>query len=178
MRWFLVALSIVIQGCSSLPVAIKNPPARDLKYNEVIGNISQYQGMPLRWGGTIVQVENEETLTRIQVIYYPLDGQGRPKLSESPAGRFLLESPEFLDPAIYLKGDEITVAGALSGETTRKVGNKTLTLPVISAQTLHLWPERYTADRRDYYPPYYYYGMYPYGFYGYYRYPYPYFPCY
>ena len=176
MKWFLMILSIVIQGCSNLPVAIKNPPAVDLKYNEVIGNPSKHQGMPVRWGGTIIDVENEETLTRLQVLYYPLDSDGQPKLNKASEGRFVLESPKFLDPAVYRKSSEITVAGTLIGETPRKVGNKTLKLPLISAQTLHLWPESYKNECRyyGYYP--YYYGIYPFGFDGYYFYPHMYYP--
>ena len=179
MKWFLVILSIVIQGCSNLPVEIKEPPARNLKYNEVIENISKYQGMPLRWGGSIIEVENEEKLTRIQVLYHPLDSDGRPELSQSAEGRFMLESTKFLDPAIYRRDAEITVAGTLIGETIQKVGKKELKIPVISAEVLHLWPDRYNRAYRDYgYPPFYYYGTYPYGFYGYYRSPYLYFPWY
>jgi len=171
-----MVFSLVIQGCSNLPVAIKNAPALDIKYNEAAGNPSKHQGMPVRWGGTIIEVENEETLTRIQILYYPLDSNGRPKIKQSPEGRFIAESPKFLDPAIYRKDSELTVAGTLSAETVRKVGNKTLKLPVVSAETLHIWPERYTNNCRDYgYFPYYY-GIYPYGLYGYYR--YPYYPCY
>ena len=179
MKWFIVVLiSMVAQGCSNLPALIKNPPSVDLKYNEIIGNISKYRGVPLRWGGTVIEVENEEDLTRIQLLYYPLDSSGRPKLKKTTAGRFILETPKFLDPAVYRKDAEVTVAGTLESEAIRKIGNKTLKLPVISAQTLHLWPERYKNDCRGYNFSPYYYGIYPYGFYGYYRYPFLYSPCY
>ncbi|MGR9114452.1 MAG: Slp family lipoprotein [Gammaproteobacteria bacterium] len=176
MKWFLVVLAL--QGCSNLPVAIKNPPELDINYKDAIARLTKYQGMQVRWGGTIIDVENEETFTRIQILYYPLNGNGRPKLSQQTEGRFVLESPKFLDPAIYRKDSEITVAGRLKGEIIRKVGKKTLKLPVISAETLHLWPERYKDECRGYYYSPYYYGIYPYGFYGYYRYPHLYYPCY
>ena len=178
MKWFLVMLIIVLQSCSNLPVAIRKPPALDIGYSEAVSALAKHQGKPVRWGGTIIDVENEETLTRMQILYYPLGSNGRPIVDRPTEGRFVMESSKFLDPAIYRKDSEITVAGTLGGEIVRKVGKKTLKLPVVAAETLHLWPKRYKNECQDYYYYPYYYGIYPYGLYRYYRYPYLYYPCY
>lgn len=179
MKWLLIVLSAVaIQGCSNLPVAIKNPPDPDLQYQEVAGNVSQFQGKAVRWGGTIIHVENEEKSSMIQILNYPLNSQGRPELDQRATGRFLLFTTKFLDPAIYAKNDELTVAGTVDGESTRKVGHKELTLPVVKSETLFLWPKRSNRYCNYGFNPYYYYGLYPYGFYGYYGYPSFYYPCY
>ncbi|PKM12861.1 MAG: hypothetical protein CVV13_03905 [Gammaproteobacteria bacterium HGW-Gammaproteobacteria-3] len=177
MKTLLIALlitqSLVIQGCANhLPTAIQNAPTPDLTYHQVIsGDPAKQRGLLLRWGGTVIDVENLETLTRIQVLYYPLDSNGRPQITRPAEGRFILESPLFLDPAIYYKDAEITVVGLLNAETVLKVGDKTLKLPLISAKTLYLWPERDNNGYRGYYP-YPYYRPYPYGFYSPYYYPY------
>jgi outer membrane lipoprotein len=109
----------------------------------------------------------------VQVLYYPLNYYGRPDLTKLNEGRFVIKSPEFLDPAIYTKKKEITVAGKLNGEIERTVGKKTIRVPLISSTVTHLWPE---IDRNYYYGyggyggfgyPYYY--GYPYYWGGYYR---------
>jgi outer membrane lipoprotein len=56
-------------------------------------------------------------------------------------GRFVISSPEFLDPAVYEKDTQITVAGMLAGEIDRTVDKKVLHLPLLSLTTLHLWPD-------------------------------------
>jgi hypothetical protein len=114
MNWLLLTLSILLSACSSLPVALQKAPAVDVQLTDVIKNISSYRNMPVRWGGTVIEVENEEHLTNIQLLYFPLNGDGSLRLNAPNQGRFAIQSPEFLDPALYVKGSEITVAGIAS----------------------------------------------------------------
>jgi outer membrane lipoprotein len=172
---YIAVIFLVLNACSNLPPAIEDPPAFDLGYLEAITNMGKYKNAPVRWGGTIVEVENEATYSAIQVLSYPLASYGRPDLDATSQGRFVMKSAEFLDPAVFTKNTRITVAGILEGDTERKVGNKTLRIPLVGVKHIHLWPE-------DYYDPYYGgyggfgyggfgyggYGFYPYGgFYGY-----------
>ncbi|WP_024298699.1 Slp family lipoprotein [Methylomicrobium lacus] len=157
-------LLLPLTGCSTLPPAIEDPPAIDISYPQASADITRYQGSPVRWGGVIIDVQNEQAFTRLQVMAYPLNSYGRPIRDKPHQGRFYVDSSEFLDPAIYAKEQEITAAGVLNGDQELLVGKKPLRLPVIKATTLHLWPE--------YEPlPYYYEGYYP-GYYRYYGYPY------
>ena len=181
MKWYLLPVCLLLNACSNLPSAIENAPAYDLTYNEASQNIAKYKKAPVRWGGVIVDVENEQTKTLVQVLYYPLNRYGRPKLDEPNEGRFLIEQPEFLDPAVYTKCSEITVAGIIKGDDERTIGKKVMRLPLILATTIYLWP---TYVRSNYYQGYGYgfdydpyyggYGFYPYYWGGYYR-PYPYY---
>lgn len=159
----------MVQACSGLPPAIQDPPAFDLSYQEALNNSTKYKNAPVRWGGTIVEVENEPSYSALQVLLYPLGSYGRPDLEEPNQGRFVIKNPEFLDPAVYKKDTSITVAGTLAGVTERTIGNRKLNLPLVLAKQIHLWQEV------DYYPYYGGYGgfgygpgFYPYGgFYGY-----------
>jgi len=172
-RHLLSICILLLSACSNLPPAIEDPPLYDLSYSEATRNIAQYKEAPVRWGGVVIDVENEQNFSLVQVLYYPLNYYGRPQLGKSNEGRFLIKSPEFLDPAVYAKDTEITVAGTLKGDIERKVGNKTLRLPLISSTVLHLWPA-YTYGN-NYYGGYGYGGFgYGYPFYGYYGY-YPYY---
>ena len=177
MKYCLLIAYLILAACANLPPAIEDPPAFDLQYTEAVSNIRKYKNAPIRWGGTIVEIENEATFSALQILVYPLGSYGRPDLDEAQQGRFVMKSPEFLDPAVYTKNTAITVAGVLEGDTERKIGNKTLRLPMVSARHVHLWPEQ------NYYSPYYGgyggyggfgygggFGYYPYG--GFYGYPY------
>lgn len=163
MKPHLLLICLLLNACSNLPPAIENPPPFDITYSQATQNITHFKDSPVRWGGVIVDVENEQTYSLVQVLYYPLNNYGRPKLNNPNEGRFVIKSPEFLDPAIYTKDTEITVAGTLIGDIERTIGKKKLTLPQVSASVIHLWPE---YDRYSYYG---------YGGYGGFGYSYPYY---
>ena len=104
---------------------------------QAIQNINNYKNAPVRWGGIIVDVENEQNFSLVQVLYYPLDSDGEPQTDKPNGGRFVFKTPEFLDPAVYTKNAEITVAGTLIGDIERTIGKKVMRLPLISATTIY-----------------------------------------
>ena len=168
MKRYLLSICItLLSACSNLPPAIEDPPLYDISYSQATQDIAHFKEAPVRWGGVVIDIENEQNFSLVQVLYYPLNNYGRPRLDKSNKGRFLFKSAEFLDPTVYKKDTEITVAGTLKGDIQRSVCNKTLRLPLISATVIHLWPP---------YVPYNYYGYggygYGYPYYGYYGYPY------
>jgi outer membrane lipoprotein len=170
-RHLLSICILVLSACSNLPPAIEDPPLYDLSYSEATQNITHYKDAPVRWGGVVIDVENEQNFSLVQILYYPLNYYGRPQLDKTNKGRFLIKSAEFLDPAVYKKDTEITVAGILKGDIERLVGNKTLRVPLISPTVIHLWPAYVPGNYYGYggfgygYP---YYGYYPYYWGGYY----------
>ncbi|MGH8685383.1 MAG: Slp family lipoprotein, partial [Nitrosospira sp.] len=88
-------------------------PVTNVTYSQASPNLSTYKETSVRWGGVIVDVENEENFTLLQVLSYPLNSYGRPQLNKQTEGRFVIKSTEFLDPAVYAKDKEITVAGTI-----------------------------------------------------------------
>jgi len=135
-------------------------------------NITAYKDMPLRWGGTIINVVNEKDSSQIQALFYPINSYGRPRVDRKTEGRFAMTSLEFLDPAIFKEGTEFTVTGILSGEVQQQIGKKTLNLPLLTMEQVHLWPAQQQQDDR-FYP----YRPYPHYYYLYHRY-YPYYDYY
>ena len=176
MKRAILFIYLLLTACSSLPPTIENPPVFDLSYSTANQEPTRYKNMPVRWGGIIAEVENEQNASFMQVLLYPLNSYGRPLLNEQPQGRFVVKSDKFLDPLVYAKKSEITVAGMLTGSINRTIGKKTVTLPLVSSSTLYLWP---VYDYGNYYGGY---GYYPYGgfggFGGYYYSPYYGFPNY
>ncbi len=167
---------LLLSGCAGLPPAIGNAPAINIPYNQLSHDVNNYKDAPVRWGGVIIDVENEEYASLMQVLYYPLDFSGRPQLHKAGEGRFVVKTTEFLDPEVYTKDREITVAGVISGDIERTVGKRIIQVPLLSATAIHLWPTYPNYyDNRSYgpYPYFGYPGYYPFfrgGFYGpYYR---------
>lgn len=154
MKWFLpVFLLLLLNGCSGLPKAMQDEPYTNVGLNSIQADFTTHKGKPLRWGGTIINVTNKENSSQAQLLYYPLNRFGRPRIGETE-GRFMISRDQFLDPAVYKEGAEITVAGTLAGEIKQQVGKKTLTLPLLSIKYIHLWPERLRYYDEGYYPYY------------------------
>ncbi len=169
MNRVILFVACVFTGCSNLPVAIKQAPDPEIQIQQVQNDIGAYNGSAVRWGGTVIDVDNQKDSSWVQVLYYPLKGYGRPILTQPAQGRFIIRSKEFLDPAVYSKGTRITIAGTLNGETERFVGKQKVKLPVVSLNQAYLWP-KYNASNYYGYPRYYY--PYPGYYYGFYRRPY------
>lgn len=159
----LFAVVIVFGGCASTtPKLIRATPPGNLQLSEVRKDFSAHQDSQVRWGGSIISVANEEDETIVYVLDRSLGKFGRPKRDSGSSGRFAFHRKEFLDPALYEKGSDITVFGRLVAEQDEKIGNKTVKIPVVDAEVTHLWPDNSNADCGYRYP----YGghFYPYGF--------------
>lgn len=160
----IISYLILLSACTSLPEVIKNIPVTDVSYEVASKNAEIYKNTQVRWGGTVIATENEKEFSFIQILFYPLDSSGYPQLNQEPSGRFVIASSDFLDPAIYTKDRVITVAGVLNGSIDRTIGNKMISVPLLFAKAVYLWP-------KDYRQPYYRNGPYPFfsypGFYGY-----------
>jgi outer membrane lipoprotein len=166
MKRYLLIVCLLLNACTTLPPAIKNPPLNDISYNQANRDVASYKDAAVRWGGIIVDVENEQNFSVVQVLSYPLDSDGKPRTDKPNEGRFAFKTPEFLDPAVYTKNTEITVAGTLTGDIERLIGKKVMRMPLVSASTIYRWPvydydNRYDGFGYGYgYNPYY--GGYPY----------------
>lgn len=156
-----LVLLFFLSACSSMPSAIRDFSAVDMPYQLVSQNVDSYQGTPIRWGGTVIDIENEKDSSLVQILYYPLDRSGFPQTSQAGEGRFAVITSDFLDPAILTRNSKVTVIGTLSGGIERTVGNKLIRIPLVTSDAIYLWPKDYDANRR------YGYGRYPYGYYPY-----------
>lgn len=165
--------TVLSAGCASnIPKEISTAPPDNPMVAEVRSDIQQFTGAHVRWGGTIATVENQTNETWIEVVARDLDNSGQPRMTDRSAGRFIAIIDGFLDPVLYAEGREITVAGVIENETTRKIGGYDYSFPLVRVNNYLLWPPRYEPSVRDY-PPYWYYDpwypWYPYYPYRYYH---------
>ena len=103
-------------------------------------------GHPERWGGRIVRVENLRDRTLIEVLAFPLDGAGRPQTDQAAEGRFIIQSPGFLEPHEYAPDRLIEVRGTLDDFRNGRVGEAEYRYPLVMAGRLTLR----TADTDGY----------------------------
>lgn len=169
----LMALAVLISGCATtVSERIARPPAVDLGVPEAREDIGAHTGEAIRWGGTIIAVDNDAEESRLEIIARPLRRDGRPLDADTSPGRFIVVIDGFLDPAIFIEGRDITIYGMIEGERTGRIGERDYVYPVIRAIEYQLWR---AIDPRDYpvgYRSYYYYDPW-YSPWGPYYHPYP-----
>ncbi len=110
-------------------------------------------GQQVAWGGTVIRVENREDRTRLEVLAYPLDADGVPRVNRQPSGRFLSDHWGFLDPADYTPGRRVTVRGNIAGTVDGKVGEAIYRYPLLEAAETRLWETVPAASPGGWWPP-------------------------
>ena len=141
MKIYLFLLCLFLGACTGLPKSMRDTNVTNVTYTQASQNIDSHKDVLIRWGGIVIDVENEENFSLVQIMFYPLSYSGRPQPDKLSGGRFVIKSNEFLDPVIYAKNMEITVVGTLNGKIQRIVGKKTIKVPLIQSTTIHLWPK-------------------------------------
>lgn len=130
-----------LTACASTPDFDTTKVDRSLtpKSMAAQADIEHDKNKVILWGGTILDTRNMETLTRIEVLAYPLNASHRPLTESEPLGRFIIEHQGYLEPTSYAQGREISVIGKVSGSESGNVGESKYTYAVIRSEQIHLW---------------------------------------
>jgi outer membrane lipoprotein len=100
------------------------------------------KGRDFTWGGSVLSLKNMESHSLVEIMAYPLDGDGRPDAGASPLGRFLGDYPGFLEPVMFHSGQLVTVTGPMLGYRDGKVGEAVYRYPVLQADQIKRWDAR------------------------------------
>ncbi len=161
----LTLTSVVLFSCAPvLNRDIMKEGMRDVSLSSLKDAPDAYKGRLYILGGVIVETKLTEKGSQIEALFVPVNKYGYLREPGHKDGRFLAVFPQasgLLDPLIYKKGREITLAGAFIEARKGKIDEMEYTYPVFEIKQIYLWEER----REYYYAPYYYYPYY---------YPYPY----
>ncbi len=149
---------------------------RDFSFADLMRNPDLYQGKLFVLGGIIVDTTVTQQGSRIEALYVPVDSRGYLKDSSGLTIRFRALFPKdrgILDPMIYRKNRQITVAATFAGMEPGKIDQMDYMFPAFRIQEIYLWEERQPVAYAPYpYAPYPYWGSpWPYRSWGYY-YPY------
>ena len=93
----------------------------------------------VRWGGTIVDVQNDDAGTRLQVVSRPLRANGRPIRDDRSEGRFIARVATFLDPEIYKPGRDISVIGTVGAVEEGTIGEASYSFATIDVENYQYW---------------------------------------
>jgi len=157
MRWLLIVLTMAVAGCArtSGPLSPDQPLT---PFAEVRQDSAAHEGELARWEGLIADVQNQPHRSRVEVVYVPLDRQGKPENDQSQ-GRFVAFVDGFLDPLIYARGRSITVLGTIAAPEKGRVGEYVMSLPVLMVSEHKLWERAKDVEIR-YVDPWFYHDPY------------------
>jgi len=163
----IVIVCFLISSCTyAISRPVRDQARTDIPFSSIKENIDKYKGTVFVLGGVIVETKNTEEGSIIEAMHVPIDKYGNIVDTDRSSGRFMAIDRGYLDPLIYKKRREITIAGELIGIRKKKIGEIEYTYPLFAIKELHLWKEE-----KGYSYYYYYHPPYPYPSY-WYRYPY------
>lgn len=149
---FILPVILLIISCAPFSRQVMQDVNKEIAFSDVLQSPEKFKGETVIWGGVIVEIVSKPDETLIIVRQTELDSEKRPKDQDKSAGRFIIQYRGFLDPAIYSRDREITVAGTINGKEERPIGEHRYIYPVINAREIHLWEKRKPAY---YYDPWY-----------------------
>ena len=167
--------SLMLGGCASnIPELIRQAPPGDIQVEEAQQRPEDFLNSRVRWGGSIVGVENLAEMTYVEVLSRRLSSNGKPE-ADSSRGRFKMALEGFREPQGFPKDRLITVSGTLVEVAEGMVGDFNYPYPIVAPDSYYIWAvERTYYPYPYYYDPFYYPWHYPYWWYGhrpyYYRY--------
>lgn len=143
----LLAITLLLGGCASLPEGLRTAPEQKLLPFAAVTTTAP-EGQSVRWGGEVVRVSNLNEGSMIEVVQFSLNASGRPLRTDQSGGRFRIRVPGFIDPAIYTPGRLVTAVGQFQALEQDQVGEQPYTFPVLEARHVHLWPVVEKAPER------------------------------
>jgi outer membrane lipoprotein len=163
LKWFLLLSLVLLSGCAHVILKdLRTKSDLSLTLTQVRQNPDAFKGKWVVWGGEIIETVNQQDgATQIEVFQRPLGWRGEPKETTASEGRFLVLADKYLDPYVFRRGKKITVAGEITGEKSKPLGERDYRYPVVSSKQIYHWPVYYYQPY-----PYYYYDpwwSYPYG---------------
>ena len=160
----LSAFVFLVSSCTHvISRPVREQARTDIPFSSIKGNVDKYRGTIFMLGGVIASTKNTEEGSIIEAVQSPVDRYGTIIDSDRSSGRFMAIEKGYLDPLIYKKGREITIAGELIGSRKKKIGEIEYTYSLFEIKEIHLWKEEKIYNNPAPYPPYMY--RYPYWWY-------------
>ncbi|MFQ5901418.1 MAG: Slp family lipoprotein [Thermodesulfobacteriota bacterium] len=154
--FLLLTLFLLIQGCvGAISRDVRRGINREITFKKVLSDPDAFVERKVLWGGKIISTENLKEGSLIEVIQVSLDFTDRPGEISSSRGRFLIQTPQFLDKEVYIKGKGLTVAGIVKGRKVKPIGELEYPYPVIEPLEIKLWEPVLESKYPDYSPFYY-----------------------
>ena len=160
-RTFLIcAVLMVFSACSPvLNREVMNQGMRDVPFSQLREAPDVFKGKLFILGGLIVETRLFEKGSQIEALSVPVDSLGYIQEAGRTQGRFLALYPRskgLLDPVVYRRGREVTLAGEFVEARKGKIDEMEYVYPVFEIREIYLWEERKDYYNYPYYDPFYY----------------------
>jgi len=100
-----------------------------------------YKSEVIILGGRIIETKASSPLSELTVLQLALGSSGRPENLDQSEGRFIVQTNQLLDPAVYQKDMLLTVVGTLKGSKVLSIGGFEYTYPLVELIEIKLWPK-------------------------------------
>jgi len=156
----IIAILMVLSACTPvLDREVMNQGMRDVPFSQLRESPDAFTGKLVILGGVIVQTRLTETGSLIEALSVPVDSLGYLQEAGHTQGRFLALYPRakgLLDPMVYRRGREITLAGVFVESRRGKIDEMVYVYPMFEIREIYLWEERRDYYNYPYYNPFYY----------------------
>jgi len=136
-----VIVLLLLNACASKPTFTLD----NIDYKLNPSNVSlssQSIGHTVLWGGIILSSNNLKNQTRLEILSYPIDKQGRLDTEAEPLGRFHAIYSGYLETAEYRKNRWVSLTGIFTGMENGTVGDAQYSFPQVKITQLHLWNQQ------------------------------------
>ncbi len=144
-------------ACATTPPSPEEQALRDSPtVLDVQRSPESFLGRRVRWGGSVIGVENREDVTVVELLSRPLLPSTRPDTTARAQGRFLARIQGFVDPEELPRGKWLTLVGTLEGVEKKRLGDYLYVFPVMKVERKTMWRDAAFYDRplRSYPYPY------------------------
>ncbi len=160
----IVLTAAMASGCASvISTGVLERVNSDITFEALKKAPQSHKGEVVLLAGVIVDTTLTPTGATLEIYQTGMDWENRPKNPDRSEGRFLAEYQGFLDPEIYSRGRQVTVAGKILGVKVKKLGEMDYAYPLLRAEEIYLWEKEKPLPRGPY-PGYDPWG--PWGFWG------------
>lgn len=151
----LTVLAFLLNSCSyAISPDVVKKADREVSFAALMNDPDAFAGKLVIVGGVIFLNTASKKGTILEVVQKDLDYWDKPKRIGASGGRFLVVAASFLDPTVYGKGREITLAGVVAAATEKDLPENPSGLPVLRSRELKLWPrEPRSGDRPSWWDP-------------------------
>ncbi len=138
---FLLLLTVAgMTGCTpAFPREALEKVDRTITFKELQKDPEKFLGSWVMAAGVIIVTRTTKDGSFIEVLQKPMDRDGRPLDTDATDGRFIVQTKEFLDEAVYHPGRLVTAIGEVAGKKIMPIDEIMYQYPLLTAESLHLW---------------------------------------
>lgn len=132
----------VLAGCAgAISRQARDRVTLEAPFGEILRDPQALAGEVVALGGRLITTTPHDQGTELVVLQLPMEVGLRPQPDGRSEGRFLVQSADFMDPAVYAPGRYITLVGTIRGAQERPLGQTVYRYPELTLMECKLWPE-------------------------------------